>query len=77
MHWVPVSLHTIDYSDTFPGMELFLAVVLFVGLGVNIVGGTDFHSITVKDLQGNDVPMSVFKGKVSGFFVTKALRDRT
>lgn len=50
-------------------MEFFLAVVLFVGLGVNIVGGMDFHSITVKDLQGNDVPMSAFKGKVSGFFV--------
>lgn len=50
-------------------MEFFLAVVLFVGLGVNIVGGMDFHSITVKDLHGNDVPMSAFKGKVSRFFV--------
>ena len=41
------------------------AVVLFIGLSANVIECTDFHSLTVKDFQGNVVPMSVFKGKVS------------
>ena len=39
-------------------------LLLFVCLGPFAVQSTDLYSITVKDLQGNVVPMSIFKGKV-------------
>lgn len=41
-----------------------LRLLLFVCLGPIAVQSTDLYSITVKDLQGNVVPMSIFKGKV-------------
>ena len=50
---------------------------LFVALGANIIECTDFHSLTVKDLQGNVVPMSVFKGKVSFFFFLRCVTVTT
>lgn len=39
-------------------------LLLFVCLGPFAVQSTDLYSITVKDLQGNVVPMSIFQGKV-------------
>lgn len=39
-------------------------LLLFVCFGPFAVQSTDLYSITVKDLQGNVVPMSIFKGKV-------------
>lgn len=38
--------------------------ILFLGFGVKFNESTDLYSLTVNDLQGNSVPMSVFKGKV-------------
>ena len=40
-------------------------------LGGSVIECTDFHSITVKDLEGNVVPMSVFKGKVCFFSLVR------
>lgn len=40
-------------------------LILFFGFGVNFIESTDLYSLSVNDLQGNSVPMSVFKGKVS------------
>lgn len=39
-------------------------LLLFVCLGPFAVQSTDLYSITVKDLQGNVVPMRIFKGKI-------------
>lgn len=47
-------------------MELWqFGLILLFGFGVDLIESTDFYSLTVNDLQGNSVPMSVFKGKVS------------
>lgn len=42
-----------------------LFLILLLGVGVKFNESTDLYSLTVFDLQGNSVPMSVFKGKVS------------
>lgn len=39
--------------------------ILLFGFWVKFIESTDLYSLTVSDLQGNSVPMSVFKGKVS------------
>lgn len=50
-------------------MEVWqFGMILFLGFGVDLIESTDFYSLTVIDLQGNNIPMSVFKGKVSGTF---------
>lgn len=41
-----------------------LSLSLILGFGPVTIDSTDLYSITVKDLQGNVVPMSVFKGKI-------------
>ena len=42
-----------------------LFLILLLGFEVKFNESTDLYSLTVNDLQGNNVPMSVFKGKVS------------
>lgn len=42
-----------------------LFLILLLGFGVRCNESRDLYSLTVYDLQGNSVPMSVFKGKVS------------
>lgn len=42
-----------------------LFLILLFGFGANFIEATDLYSLSVNDLQGNSVPMSVFKGKVS------------
>ena len=42
-----------------------LFFILLFSFGVKLNESTDLYSLTVNDLQGNSVPMSVFKGKVS------------
>lgn len=42
-----------------------LFFILLFGFWVKFIESTDLYSLTVSDLQGNSVPMSVFKGKVS------------
>ena len=66
-YWVLVSSQKgQSWLGNFHEMEFWdFAVVLFIGLSANVIECTDFHSLTVKDFQGNVVPMSVFKGKVS------------
>jgi len=66
-YWVLVSSQKREsWLGNFHEMEFWhFAVVLFIGLSANVIECTDFHSLTVKDFQGNVVPLRVFKGKVS------------
>ena len=48
------------------GMEVWqFGLIVLLGFGVDLIESSDFYSLTVEDLKGNAVPMSVFKGKVS------------
>lgn len=63
---VPLSLQTYSPRENSRKMELWqFGLILSFGFGVDLIDSTDFYSLTVSDLQGNSVPMSVFKGKVS------------
>lgn len=49
-------------------MELWqFGLILLFTFGVDLIESSDFYSLSVDDLQGNTIPMSVFKGKVSVF----------
>lgn len=47
-------------------MEVWqFSLIVLLGFGVDLIESSDFYSLTIEDLKGNTVPMSVFKGKVS------------
>ena len=63
---MPLSLLKCPVRENSRKMDLWqFGLILLFSFAVDLTESTDFYSLTVNDLRGNNVPMSVFKGKVS------------